>query len=1037
MRGRNVGHALVIGLLSLLALVPLASGQTAEPGDRVIERELVDLRRERSRTYLLQDGTRLTKVFPGAVNVRGADGVWRDIDTALVDVGDDYSVRRAGYELALPATLSEIEAGPQDSLVRFALHGGAAVDARVNGRSGRYVDALPGVDLRYEALPKALKETLVLKGPDAPGEYVFSLDRGGLRAVPRDDGSIDLLTPGDEVAISIAAPWMVDAAGAHSDAVTQELRTGPGGDELVVRPDPDWLRAPDREFPVEVDPTMYFEPRPSEDCHIDSASPTTSSCLADSLALGWDGSRDHRMLLRFDLAGQIPQGANVEDGYLALFMESKANTQNRQATLYPVTRNWTRDATWNSFDGLTPWTTPGGDFNAAFGPNIKWFGWESINRWYYWGVDDLTQAWVKGDFPNYGLVVKDLNDRQTNNVVRFASSEDVDTTRRPYLGVDWYTAPHITATGQLYDVRGKFLHGGGSLAVRVDAQGPYGVKDVSIEVAGSDRDRRQAPCTPTCPNSFGADMTVDAGALPEGRIEARGRGMSPQNDRDSTPRWNIGIDRSAPTLDFRGSTLNQGGEPLTGDSYTLRTKVIDGSRSTTANERAGARSIEVLVRKDGESQFTSKYFSQDVACATGSCELERSWELRPADYPAGRHTVRVVGRDQLARPGQSDPSGDVHAKVHEFAIVVAPSGPHPEPTADHIGLERWWQYDSTETGAGSSARVNLANGNLVWQFMPIVNRGRGLSTDVNLTYNSLQQKPKPLLETPVEDVGGYNEVGQGFSLGISGLTRLNERLNVDLAAIGRITLTDRDGTRHRFTGVPGTDVFEPPPGVHLHLRRFSRSKTIVEPVPILGFGELEDNDRAWAATAPDGVTHYFDRRGYQTSVEDRNANKIGYSYEYRSATYQACEAAASSSIFVLPEAVCPRKLVAVTDPEGRPLRLRYNAKAAEVADDGAPGVRATASGTLKEATDHAGRVTKFDYTDGYLTRVSQPGGGGNERPINFDYEATGTVRGLTAVTEPGHTHLSRRALKDHRRIRAPARRGALVQQARGLDQGSR
>ena len=541
----------------------------APPADVAIERELVGLRRKRSRTYLLRDGRRLTKLFPGPLNVRGSDGTWRPLDTDLVSDGaGSFEPTRVDYELALPAALSEVEAGARDAIVRFALKGAAPAEGRVNGPSTRYEEALPGVDVEYEALPSAVKENLVLKRRDAPAEYVFSLDRGGLRAVTRGDGSIDLLDGSGTVAVSIAAPWMRDAAGEVSRAVSQELRSLPTGDELVVTPDASWLDAPERKFPVEVDPTMYFFPGPREDCYIDAGAPAVSNCLSDRLELGWNGDHDHRTLLRFDLAGEVPDGVNLDDAYFGLFMEAKANGENRPVAVYPITRDWTSAVTWNSFDGQTAWTTPGGDFDTTFTSYVKHFGWDPINIWYYWPITELTQAWVDGDFPNYGFVVKDLHDHETSNLVQFASSEDADPNRRPYLGVAWTTAPRVTASGPLYDARGTFLHGDGPVAVRVEAHGVYGVKDVGIEVGGTERDQRSAPCSPGCPNTFAADLSVDRGSLPEGRLDAQGTATSPDDDRDSTPPWEVGIDRSAPTLDFSGSTLNQGGEPLDGDSYS-------------------------------------------------------------------------------------------------------------------------------------------------------------------------------------------------------------------------------------------------------------------------------------------------------------------------------------------------------------------------------------------------------------------------------------------------------------------------------------
>ncbi len=46
-------------------------------------------------------------------------------------------------------------------------------------------------------------------------------------------------------------------------------------------------------------------------------------------------------------------------------------------------------------------------------------------------------------------------------------------------------------------------------------------------------------------------------------------------------------------------------------------------------------------------------------------------------------------------------------------------------------------------------------------------------------------------------------------------------------------------------------------------------------------------------------------------------------YGYRDPTGPACQQAAASSIFVLPNVLCARKLVKVTDAAGRELKLDY------------------------------------------------------------------------------------------------------------------
>ncbi|MDQ3729430.1 MAG: hypothetical protein M3355_07545, partial [Actinomycetota bacterium] len=532
----------------------------------------------------------------------------------------------------------------------------------------------------------------------------------------------------------------------------------------------------------------------------------------------------------------------------------------------------------------------------------------------------------------------------------------------------------------------------------------------------------ECPQSWTLPGHGQSAFSYETDTMPEGvnTIRVSGRDILGKLGTEATSK--VRVDRSAPKLALSGSLKDSDGQALakTQESYALTARATDGVPGGAASEqRSGAKSVEVFLTEErdkaSDEQETRVAFQDQDCPVEGNCAREASYELRTADHDPGIYTVRVVAKDQL---GQS--------KEEKFAFLIPP---RQEPTdiapdlSQKLGLEDYWQYESTETGAGSAAHVNLANGNLVWHATPLVNPGRGLSTFANLTFNSQQRIQLPLLETPVEQgMTPYDEAGQGFSLGISGLTRLNERLNVDLANGGRITLTDADGTRHLFKSDPGTDeVFGPPPGVQLHLRRYSKSKLLVDPPPALARPVLEEPNKTWAATRPDGVTYFFDQQGYQTSIEDRNGNKLTYHYEYRGPTYAVCQALESSRIFYAPATLCPRKVVRVSDAGGRDVSISYKPRVladlpAELipgggipveVDGGTLETATFASGRISEITDHAGRSHRFSYDSGpgYLQSITQAAGTSAARTFQFAYEpvdplAPTKLRGLEAVTDP-------------------------------------
>ncbi|MDQ3983259.1 MAG: Ig-like domain-containing protein [Actinomycetota bacterium] len=339
------------------------------------------------------------------------------------------------------------------------------------------------------------------------------------------------------------------------------------------------------------------------------------------------------------------------------------------------------------------------------------------------------------------------------------------------------------------------------------------------------------------------------------------------------------------------------------------------------------------LRPDGTGSFVSgdyAFASDVVPGATRTIRVGMYPPTLPAGVDKAEYKVRF----------------DLYSKTSAawFADKGNPPSDHPvlvnkaiEATA--LGLERYYHYMGEGIGAGMSHLVNVASGNSLLRWSPFFSPGRGLSTSVDLTYNSLEDKS----DSPV---------GNNFSLGISSLTRFGLPLdihpnNADTIA-GRsnkyVEFTDADGTTHRFTG-NAAGGWDEPEGVHLWLRQYSTT----------------DPQRKWALTRPDRVTYFFDDGGFPTSVQDKNGNRIEFAWEN------------------VPPGEDPggtkRRITTITDAAGlgatpapnRKFTIDYYSKP----EAKKPQIR----GKIERITDHDGSALLFDYyDDGNLLRLTQKGG---------------------------------------------------------------
>jgi uncharacterized protein DUF6531 len=100
--------------------------------------------------------------------------------------------------------------------------------------------------------------------------------------------------------------------------------------------------------------------------------------------------------------------------------------------IHPVTKAWTNSATWNTTNGSTAWTAPGGDFDSTMWVERTAPAANEYRRWFPTGI---VRDWVNGK-PNHGFLLKQATE-STSNVLTFASKENSDSTRWPFLEVNY------------------------------------------------------------------------------------------------------------------------------------------------------------------------------------------------------------------------------------------------------------------------------------------------------------------------------------------------------------------------------------------------------------------------------------------------------------------------------------------------------------------------------------------------------------------------------------------------------------------------
>ncbi|MET8571924.1 hypothetical protein [Streptomyces sp. NPDC004783] len=261
------------------AVVTEAPALPEVPGfDAKVSKEVTSARKEQQRTYRNPDGTYTTRFYNEPVNYLDAKGAWRPIDTSLkrrdaagpstMSVDEDgwetdsteEVIEFAGTADADPVVRMEVGDGIS---VAYGVGDAAPVAGQVEGSTVTYADARPGSDVELLAGGDSIKETLILKDASAPTEWRFPLTLEGLTAAIDDHGGVIFADADGKVRAWTPAGWMQDSnlapdsnEGVISSGVTYSLEEDDGRQVLVVKLDKEWLAAPERVFPVRVDPSV-------------------------------------------------------------------------------------------------------------------------------------------------------------------------------------------------------------------------------------------------------------------------------------------------------------------------------------------------------------------------------------------------------------------------------------------------------------------------------------------------------------------------------------------------------------------------------------------------------------------------------------------------------------------------------------------------------------------------------------------------------------------------------------------------------------
>ena len=372
-----------------------------------------------------------------------------------------------------------------------------------------YADVFPNVDIEYILDSVNLKENIVLKKSGAQNEFVAQYNIGELTAEQVDEQNIELKDAQGTVIFCISAPYMFDAAGQTSNAVSLSILSEADGVLRVkITADKAWLDDEARVYPVKVDPNILEAVQSFDQ---DATAIYKSATYPDgSLVIGNDKGTTYskaKAYVKFSLP-TLGSGDVVTSGMLCMSQYSDTygfsvgDVTSLQVNVYKVTSSWTGSSVKKStgYSGLPSIDTTVVDYKnvslatANKGDFIQFDVSKTVKQWYEGAANyglclraDDESAWAVATF--VAADNTNISYRKPQLVVTYRSNKGLEgywTTHEQNLGesgvgyVNDYTgnlvyiAPILSTTGNKMPVSLSLVYNGYQHGSTIDRPDPVG-----------------------------------------------------------------------------------------------------------------------------------------------------------------------------------------------------------------------------------------------------------------------------------------------------------------------------------------------------------------------------------------------------------------------------------------------------------------------------------------------------------------------------------------------------------------------------------
>ncbi|WP_192825953.1 DNRLRE domain-containing protein [Bacillus pacificus] len=909
--------------------------------------EIIEERTETEKVFDNNDGTYTKKVYTEPIHVE-KDGKLEEVSLKLVEAPNEKIVtENTTLEPEFEKTTQDgkyVQFKVKDHTIQYKLMSAngekgevkpSPVTATHENNTVWYKGIFPNVDLKSTTFNENVKEDFVLREYTGHHIFTFALETD-LTPSLQEDGSIDFQNEKKEKVFTLPKPYMNDSnvdqqsgEAVTSDAVRYNIEKK---DEktytLTVTADPQWLQAPERKYPVYVDPSIEVDD--FENAYASSAYPTVNY----SGGKLWDAGQNAYTLK----VGYYDGASGTNFSFIKPNVSDLKGAKIESATFhaYAVWHYYGNQPNGVWLDEVTGgWNVGGVNWNNKPGSNNIAQTDVGRGKWAQFNVTNTVKAWVDGARPNNGFKLH-ANGNGQSHWKKFIAAENGE--NAPYLEVKYSYAKPNTPRVQAYS-NGSGSGSGhfnlqwdpvpGATEYKVAIFNGYDYEYISVGnvTSWTTKDKKIFPTPEEIAqgrywihdDGKGAEAPTNPGQIYKNAYQAGG----PYGDYSGRSSYWFRIVAEYP---FGESPLSDGVVPFIpleqvkkpdGSAYINATDKETGYVTLKWDAVPAASGYKVWVYNGKD------YEAFDVGDKTNwTTQNEKIWPTKD-EIAKGQY---LLHHDKKGAELAVDPSpvyknsGGIYAgfKNYWFRVTAYSKVGHAESEISHEFVPKFAQdfgftgmFDYWASVPVLNGKVNATNGNFIMSEKDITLSGRGPDVSVERTYNSQSKK-----------VGLF---GTGWSSG------LEERILAE--GNGNLLLISADGANITFTRT-GDNAYQAPTGIYLEIKQVS------------GGYEIKDKDQT--------VTFYKsgDAQGRIQYTKDKYGNTTTYEYDGESRLSKVKNA--SGKELVVQYDGNNKKAVRVIGPDNKTLTFNYDGD------------------FLVSSTTPEGKVYKYGYDNGLLTSIYDP-----------------------------------------------------------------